>query len=392
MKKIIYICWLLSIVLLRMQGQSLLIEGSRVELSPGDVPGAAFYEDKGMFVVQQYVHSPENGVLLNGYFRQLSSWNIESHTMISKRVIDDISVGPSSDPCGRVEISTTSHRIYVCSAKSHLEIMDPDSLGTIGTMAQVDGQTIIDFAVDDFHRRVLVLSARKDGTMFLTSYSLPKGEKQQETVLLTIDSSFDWYAEMSALIIVSQAGQIGIYLDDRRGLKSRPGIYMCQDSPDLVCTKATDDDRATSVSEMSFLGPDILAASSKLADSKSECILSVSPGYRYSIVRPLSFGVSRKYCSPTGVHYAVGVVDDKYLVGFTGMSEYNPLTETWKTVSSSFSVWRAGISKTAAVVEDPADCATPFCGVRIAASKTKPFFITYQKTSSKLFLYSIADH
>jgi hypothetical protein len=283
--KIIYIGCLLSIAWLRMHGQSLQVHGSRVELSPGDVLGAAFYEDKGMFVVQQYVRSTENGGLLNRYHRQLSSWNIESHSMIAKRVIDEIHDGASSYPCGRVEISTTSHRVYVCSAESHLEVMDPDSLETVGTMAQVDGQTITDFAVDDSHGRVLVLSARRDGSIFLTSYSVPKGEKQQETVLLSIGSSRDWHVEIGDLISISHAGQIGIYLNDRRGLKSKPGIYMCQTGADLACTKASDDDRTALVSEMTFLGQDILAASSKSADSKLECILSVAPGYKYVSVR-----------------------------------------------------------------------------------------------------------
>jgi hypothetical protein len=390
MKKIIYICCLLSIVWLRMQGQRLQVQGSRVELPPGDVLGAAFYEDKGMFVIQQYVRSAENGGLLNRYHRQLSSWNIESHSMITKRVIDAVPRDVRIFPPGHIEASTITHRVYLCSAESHLEIMDPDSLETVGTMAQVDGQIIVDFAVDDPRSRVLVLSARRDGSIHLTSYSLLLGEKQQETVLPSIDSDPDSFNARMDLISVSRTGQIAIYLQDLRGLKSKPGIYMCKDEPDFTCTKNAYFDETHRPSEISFLGETLLSANHDFF--KSDCIVSIDPGYKYTLKKPFEMGFANKYCSRTGVHYAVGVAENKYVVGFTGVGEYHPWSEHWETVSSSFSVWRAGTSGVAAVVQDPTDCATPFCGIRIAASKTNPLFITYQETSNALFLYSIMDH
>jgi hypothetical protein len=379
-----------------MEGQSMKVSGSSVQLPDGYVTGATFYEDKGMFFVQQFARSTENDGLGNRFHRLLSSWNIESHSLITKRVTDEIPGDASIDHCGRVQISKTSHRVYVCSAESHLEIMDPDSLEAVGIMAQIDDQIITDFAVDDLNGRVLVLSVRKDGTTHLASYSLRNGEKQQEVVLPTRGTSSRGEAR-NDLITVSRTGQIGIYLDGQRGfIKSTPGIYMCKDTPDLSCVKASDDARTSWIPEMSFLGQDILVASSKLADNRWDCISSVAPGYKYSIMRPLAFGASSKYCSPTGVHYAVGVVEDKYVVGFTGV-EYIPIySETDKCVSSSFSVWRAGTSKVAAVVKDSTGCQSASgllqASNRIVASKTEPLFITYNLFSNILYVYSIEDH
>jgi len=140
---------LLFTALSQTRGQNIEVLGSRVQLPDGYVTGAAFYESKGMFFVQQFARSTENGGLGDRFHRLLSSWNIESHSMIAKRDTDDIPGDTSADHCGRVQISTTTHRVYVCSAESHLEMLDPDSLETVGIMSQVDDQTITDFAVDD---------------------------------------------------------------------------------------------------------------------------------------------------------------------------------------------------------------------------------------------------
>jgi hypothetical protein len=373
-----------------MGGQDLQVRGSEVQLPPGDILGSAFYEDMGMFFVQQDFRPTDNGGLILRSHRQLSSWNIESHAMITKRVIDEIPFG--AFPCGRIQISTTSHLVYLCSAESHLEILAPDTLETVGTMAHEEGQTIVDFAIDDPHDRVLVLSARNDGSIILTIYSRSKEREQQETVLIDANSSHDFLTGRNDLVSVSRSGQIGIYLDGQRGfIKSTPGIYMCKDTPDLSCVKASDDDRTSWVQEMSFLGQDILVASSKLADDRWDCISSVSPGYKYSMMRPLSFGASRKYCSPTGVHYAVGVVEDKCVVGFTGVDKVDFFSGFDKPVSSSFSVWRAGTSKVAAVVKIPTVYGIQ-SAFRIVASNTEPLFIAYHGMSNTLYMYSIADH
>ncbi len=165
--------------------------GSRVPRLDGDVLGAAFYEGKGVFFVQQSVLSTENSGLVIRSHRQLSSWNVENRSMVTKRVFDQAPQGTSAFPCGRIAVSDELHRIFVCSADSHLEMIDPDNLSTVGTMAQVDDQIITDFAVDDPHGRVLVASSRGNGSIHLASYSLQNGERQQEVILPTANSTKD---------------------------------------------------------------------------------------------------------------------------------------------------------------------------------------------------------
>jgi hypothetical protein len=321
---------------LRGEAQSMEVIGLRVSLPDGNVLGAAFYEGKGMFFVQQSVLSTENGGLVIRSHRQLSSWNVGNRSMVTKRIFDESPQGASAFPCGRVEISTALHRVFVCSAGSHLELIDPDDLSTVGKMAQVDDQIITDFAVDDPHGRVLVLSARRDGSIHLASYSLQKGERQQEGVLPTANST------RMCMAIVPRTGQIGIAVDVATRPAYKADIYTCSDGPDLACTKVTQID---AVSQISFLGRQLLAATNTFADNKRDCILTVDPMTRE---------VSRQYCSPsTGVHYALGVVNKMYVVGFTGVSKRGWLSEENRSVASSFSVWRAETSQVAAVAKGP---------------------------------------
>jgi hypothetical protein len=87
----------------------------------------------------------------------------------------------------------------------------------------------------------------------------------------------------------------------------------------------------------------------------------------------------------------VGVVDKRYVVGFTGVSKRGWFSEENKSVASSFSVWRAEISQVAAIAKDPTDYGAFQNEIRLVASSTEPFFIAYQRVSNVLCLYSITD-
>lgn len=350
------------------------VSGLRVPLPEGNVLGAAFYEGQGTFFVQQSVLSVgANGRGIRSHL-QLSSWRIASRSMMTNRVFDETPQGASAFPCGRVETSATLHRVFICSAGSHLDVIDPDNLSTVGTMAQVDDQIITDFAVDDPHERVLVVSTQKDGSIHLASYSLQKGERQQEALLPTTKS-----VKMS-LAVVPRTGQIGIAVDVANRSGNKTDIYTCVDGPSLVCTKVA---QVGAVSQISFLGRQMLVAANTFADSKKDCVLAVDP---------LTRTVSREYCSPsTGVHYAVGVVQGRYVVGFTGVSKRGWLSEENSSVASSFSVWRAETSQIAAIAKNPTDFGAFQNELSIVASRTQPFFMVYQRVSNVLFFYSIAN-
>jgi len=351
------------------------ISSSRIPLpDSGDdnIIGAVFYEGKELFFVQQTITATENNGLVFRSNRQLSSWSLKNNSMITKRIFDR-TPNPKAFPCGRIEKSVKLHRMFLCSAESYLEVVDPDNLATVGTLARVDDQTIIDFAVDDLRDRILVLSTRKDNAIYLSSYSLSKGEKQQEAILPSTNFTNIRFT------IASETGEIGIIVNVIYRNRNKADINICTNSSRLACAKIAQTD---AVGQIGFLERQLLVVTSNFADNKKDCILAVDI---------MTGDVSRAYCSPTGVHYALGVIAGKYVVGFTGVSKRNWFTEENRSVSSSFSVWDAGISQAAAIVKDPNDYGSFQTLLRVVGCNTQPFFIVYQRMSNMLYLYSIRE-
>jgi hypothetical protein len=93
---------LISVGWLPAMAQHIEVSGSKIDLPAGNVIGAAFYEEKGTFFVQQSVLSTENGGLVIRSHRQLSAWDIKSHSMITKKVFDET---PQGHQCTRVAVS-----------------------------------------------------------------------------------------------------------------------------------------------------------------------------------------------------------------------------------------------------------------------------------------------
>jgi hypothetical protein len=360
---------------LHVAAQEMVVSGSKIALPEGNVIGAAFYEQKGAFFVQQVELLTENGGLVIRLRPQLSSWGIKSRSMLTKREFDLTPLGYSEYPCGRVEVSTKSNQILTCSAQTYIEILDPDNLSSVGRIAFKFDQQIRDFAVDDLRSRVVVLSSRSDRSIRLTVYSTLDGAQQQETVIPSANAD---YMNLR-LALDAKTGETAVVVN-RETRFPKADIYICGSESTFGCISVAKMDW---VSQMSFLGRQLLVALNIFADRKKDCIVTVDPMTR---------SVSHDYCSPaTGVHYAVGVVDKTYVVGFTGVGKRNWISEENRSVSSSFSVWRAENPRVAAVAKDPTDYGSSQLAIRFVASNTQPLFIAYNGVSNVLYLYSISD-
>jgi hypothetical protein len=376
MRKLLIIVLLLTGVPPHAAAQEMVVSGSKLVLPKGGVIGAAFYEQRGLFYVQQAVASTDNGDLETRLRPQLSSWGIKSRSMLAKRQFDLLPAGYHYYPCGRVEASAKSNQILTCSAETHIEILEPDNLNTVGKIAYNVNQYILDFALDDARSRVVVLSSRDDASMRLTAYSMPGGAQQQETVIPSTSAG----SAGVRLALDSATGQVAVAVNRQARFSPKADIYICGAESTFGCKPLAKMDWA---SQMSFLGRQLLVAVNIFADRKKDCVVTIDPTTR---------SVSHDYCSPaTGVHYAVGVVEKMYVVGFTGVSKRNWLSEEDSSASTSFSVWRAENSRVAAVTKDPTDYGSFQNTISIVASNLEPLFITYSKTSNVFYLYSIID-
>jgi hypothetical protein len=349
------------------------LRGFKLALPEGDVLGVGFDIPKDQFFVQQLVLSTAKngrGILSS---RQLSSWSLKNHSMLVKRILDLNPRHVDIFPCGRVEVSDKTNRILLCSSEGYLEVLDADTLDTVGNIAYRN-QYIYDFVVDELRRQVFVLSLRGDNSPHLTSYSLLDGGQQEEAVLPPTGGT------RMALAIVGGTGQIAVAVDHHLRGGDKSDIYMCSSQPKLTCTNIALIDR---ISQFDLLGAELLAAKNTFADRKKDCLISLDLDTHLT---------STKYCSPTtGVHYAVGVVDHKYVVAFTGIGKRLWWKEQNVTVENSFSIWSAGNPNIAAVAKDATDYGSAQSLVRIFASKVEPLFMVSVGEANVLYIYSIVD-
>lgn len=355
-------------------GQSLSVTGNKISLPDGDVIGAAFDDGASTFVVQQSVISTENGGLVFRSHRLLTSWSIKSHLQLTRREFPLNPVGSSTHPCGRVDIVASLGRVYLCSAETRLEVLDAKDLHEIGGVAVGINQNIYDFVIDEQRSKIFVLSLRSDMSVKLAAYSLTDGSMLQEVTL----SQTAWSG--ARLALEPKTGQVAVADSQATGHRYASSINLCESAAALTCLSLGTVDP---VSQMTFLGRDLLFATSDPANDKKDCIGSLDVSTRV---------ISHAYCSPsTGVHFAVGVILKRYVAGFTGTTKTHAFLERNSSIQSSFSIWRAENPKVETVVNDPTDYGASQYELRIAVSKTTPMFLTYAWRSNALYLYTIKD-
>jgi hypothetical protein len=374
MRKVLFTVLFLCAFGLSAIGQSLSVTGDKISLPDGDVIGAAFDDGASTFIVQQSVISTENGGLVFRSHRLLTSRSIKSHLQLTKREFPLSPVGSSTHPCGRVDVVASLGRVYLCSAETHLEVLDAKDLHEIGGVAVGINQNIYDFAIDEQRSKIFVLSLRSDMSVRLAAYSLIDGSALQEITL----SQTAWSG--ASLALETKTGQVAVANSQATGHRYTSNINLCESADTLTCTKLASVDP---VAQMTFLGRQLLFATSNPANDKKDCIGSLNVSTR---------AVSHDYCSPsTGVHFAVGVILKRYVVGFTGTTKTHAFLERNSSIQSSFSIWRAENPKLEAVVNDPTDYAASQYEIRIAVSKTTTMFLTYAWRYNALYLYSIKD-
>jgi hypothetical protein len=255
-----------------------------------------------------------------------------------------------------------------------LDVLDAKTLKTIGGVATGINQNIYDFAIDELRNKIFVLSLRSDMSVKLATYAMSDGSALQEITL----SRTAWSG--AKLALEPKTGQVVVADSRQTGHRYASSINLCESAASLTCTNLGSVDP---VSQMTFLGRQLLFATSNPANDKRDCLGSLNVSTR---------AITHDYCSPsTGVHFAVGVILKRYVVGFTGTTKTHAFLERNSSIQSSFSIWRAENPKVEAAVSDPTDYGASQYELRIAVSKTTPMFLTYAWRSNALYLYTIKE-
>ena len=364
--KLIVLLWL---ALPAASGQQVKIESSKVQTLPGIILGAAFDENGNKFFVQDF--SFDGPPTSRVGRRRVSTWNLRKVEIDGNPWIDEYPITSSKYPCGRIEFIPGMNVVIVCSKGSSLEFLDAGSLALKEKREMGGLGTIFDFAVDTGSNTMLVLSVTSDGKIRLSSFSLT-GQTQSSDIV--VGSS---YAVSSLSMEISSPRKLAT-IAATIAEKGKGALYVCSYDQGLECKSLGD---GPPISQISFLAGQLLFASSSYPDDKHACIISVS----------LSTNVRAKaYCAPrTGVHYAVGVIGEKYIVGYTGLRSTNWLTENARVVDSSFAVWRPGNIQVLARVNDPT-MGKGLQAFRVVTSNSMPYFIAFS-FSNDFTLYRILE-
>jgi len=350
-------------------GQKLEIVSSRPQTMPGIVLGAVFNENKNEFFIQDFTFRNTAGGQIGQ--RRISSWNLSSGEMKGNPRIDEYPATSSSYPCGRIEFVPSMNAVVVCSQGSSLEFLDGGSLVLKEKMELINRGTIFDFAIDKGANTLLVLSLSTDKKVHIASYSLSDRTQRSDLVLEP------GYATSTLSVAISPSSRLAA-VTTTLSEKGKGTLYSCTYDRRVECKSLGD---GPPISQIDFLGKQLLFAPSSFPDDKRACITSVN----------LSTNLRTKaYCAPrTGVHFAVGVIEEKYIVGYTGLRSTNWLTENAKVVENSFSVWRPENKQSQAKVNDP----TNDKGLQlflIVTSKSMPYFIAFD-FSNEFCLYKIKE-
>ena len=351
--KLIVLLWL---ALTTASGQQLKIQVSLPQTVPGIILGAAFNDKGKEFFVQDFTFdSTTNGQVGR---RRISAWNLSKLEMQGNPRVDEYPAASSKYPCGRIVFAPAMNDVIVCSQGTSLEFLDAGSLALKERREMSGLGAIFDFAVDESLDTLLILSVSSDQKIHLISYSL-KGQTQKSD--LVVGSS---YAVSSLSMEVSSSKKLAA-IADTVAEKERGILYVCSYDQGLECKTFGG---GPPISQISFLAGHLLFASSSFPDDKQACITSVN----------LSTGARTKaYCAPgTGVHYAVGVLGGKYIVGYTGLRSTNWFTENAKVVESSFAVWKPQNIQPWAKVNDPTK-GKGLQAFRVVTSKSLPYFIGF---------------
>jgi hypothetical protein len=190
---------------------------------------------------------------------------------------------------------------------------------------------IQDFAVDETRHRLFVISQSNSNVQYLSVYDVADARQIEE---IDVSSGF---ADSVQIALNSRTRRIGI-------AESRPNrsgyttdLYGCSYNDPLQCDRVA---QTGQVSEIAIAGTELLAASGLLADDPHVCLTQINLATKV---------VAHSYCAPdSGVHYGVGVLDGKYIVGSTGASKWLHFKEETQPLSGSVSVWEVENWKVAA--------------------------------------------
>jgi hypothetical protein len=232
--------------------------------------------------------------------------------------------------------------------------------------------------LNEKRQRIYAAGLTRGKGISLTEYGFDTGNIIRQTQLSDLDDCYPISIGSSRA-----ASNPTFVVYGPAGGSSRGAIAICQEQGTTSCKTAQ---VKKPVGKLAFKRDDeALFVSSSFADhsfsSRHDCINSIS-------ISTLAVD-QHAYCADTGAHYALALIQDRFLLAYSGYATFNPITETTRNVTNIISVWDSESRRIVAVAKFTGTQASQN-GMRIVASAAgEKQFLVFNTFGADVLLFDL---
>ena len=259
--------------------------------------------------------------------------------------------------------------------------MDGDTFDVKQRITLDKWTNVYDFEISEDGEHIYTIGLTRGRGVTLTKYVFSSGELLHQTTL----PDFDGYYPIS-ITAVQRDRTVDLAVYGSKGGGSKGMISVCRDRESISCKGI---ESKEGVGQAQFWGSDkVLFVSTSFADrslaSRRDCVKSLSV---------TNFQINqRAYCAQTGVHYALAITKEHFVIGYSGYGTYNAITENITNLNDSVSIWSSESGRLIAVLKLPVTFFYPQDYVRIIPEQTSNRqFLVFNTFGADMFLVDLAQ-
>lgn len=347
---------------------SVRFEKHAVILPQGQLFGAAINPTSTIVISQQSFITARHGNI-DIWVTHLAKVSLDTGSIIRSRTMEQSLKDRPYPPCGQMQFIDDGKVVAICSGDNSIDLIDANNLTTMRSIHIEGPGPFGDFEIVENEDLLFVVRQRQRNEIWLDRYKLSSGAKI-DSLLLSANGIGPFH-----LAVDSQRQLAFISLKPKGTRSDEDTLVVCHYGFSAPCRHIRG---IPPIAKMQMWNEQLVAVTSRFADSKRECILSFQ-----------SDAMEPRYCAPkSGVHYAICVVNKKYLIGYTGTAKFT-WNEKLVTKSSNISIWtehgRNPIGQTDFPMTDPG-----FQNfIKMMGSSETSAFMAYKVAGNVIEVYKI---
>jgi hypothetical protein len=364
-------------------GPSVLTRTDRIVCPNGAILSAAF-SAPGHIVVQTEldVYPQGNKAQKPMVRRFLAIYGTKEKTWIRSVVSEDDNKDGARRTiggCGRILYILSSNSLLVCEGDHVVRVRDAETL-QVQKEIHLNPEIHARDVTASYDQGIFyVVGTKQNGSIILDRYSTASGNLTGETELSTASEQV-----MLSMALENAGRVIAIAVNDPENKdRMQGGVIVCNNPAATISCMAFPQKHG--VAQTAFLNQgSVLFIFSEFADrtDRGDCIRQMNLATHEVD--------AHAFCKPeAGVHYALAVVGQDLVVGFTGYANRNLFTENIKGVNNSASVWDAESKHLIAVTGSMENYGAYQADVRIVTDHGQHQLIVFQRLTGAMSLYEL---